>query len=111
VYNKRKFWNAGGESVQYVNAGMFVGLAFWFAGFALMTAGWLIDVVFEKYGAIPAKILYKTGAVLVASPIIFLLWKVADVLYANRFDIVVLLRGLIQEGQRLFQEALSALSV
>jgi len=78
--------------VQYINATIFVGLSVWIMGFALMTAGWLMDVLFESYGVIPSKILYKTGAILVASPIIYLLWKVSRLIYTHRFNIVMFLR-------------------
>ena len=61
-------------------------------GFALMTAGWLVDVLFESYGVIPSKILYKTGAIIVAAPVIYLLWKSSRLIYANRLNIVMFLR-------------------
>ena len=78
--------------MQYINTTLFVGLSVWIMGFALMTAGWLVDVLFERYGAIPSKILYKTGAILVASPIIYLLWKASRLIYLHRLNIVMFLR-------------------
>jgi len=51
-----------------------------------------VDVLFERYGAIPSKILYKTGAILVASPIIYLLWKASRLIYLHRLNIVMFLR-------------------
>jgi hypothetical protein len=59
-----------------------------------MTAGWLLDVLFESYGVIPAKILYKTGAILVAVPVVYLLWKTSALLYRYRIDLVLFLRRL-----------------
>ena len=38
----------------YINTSVFMGLAVWVLGFALMTAGWLVDVLFESYGVILA---------------------------------------------------------
>jgi hypothetical protein len=58
-----------------------------------MTAGWLVDVLFESYGKIPSKALYKTGAVIVAVPVIGVLWRVSSLLYTYRFDIVLTLRS------------------
>jgi hypothetical protein len=80
--------------LRYINSGIFLGLSVWVLGFALMTAGWLVDVLFESYGEIPAKALYKTGAIIVAVPVIALLWKLSTLLYTCRFDIVLFLRGL-----------------
>ena len=78
--------------MQYINTTLFMGLSVWIMGFALMTAGWLVDVLFEGYGVIPSKILYKTGAIIVASPVIYLLWKASRFIYTNRLSIVMLLR-------------------
>jgi hypothetical protein len=69
-------------------------MSIWILGFALMTAGWLVDVLFESYGVIPAKVLYKTGAIFVAVPVIYLLWKASILLYRYRIDLVLFLRGL-----------------
>jgi hypothetical protein len=68
-------------------------------GFALMTAGWLVDVLFESYGVIAAKVLYKTGAIIVAVPVIYLLWKASRLMYLNRLNIVMFLR----DGFEFFQ--------
>jgi hypothetical protein len=69
-------------------------MSVWILGFALMTAGWLIDVLFESYGVIPAKVLYKTGAIFVAVPVIYLLWKISGLLYIYRVDLVLFLRNI-----------------
>ena len=87
----------------YINTSVFMGLAVWVWGFALMTAGWLVDVLFESYGVILAKILYKTGAVIVAVPVIYLLWKIAGLLYAHRVNIVLFLREVFTEIQVLLK--------
>jgi hypothetical protein len=90
--------------VYVINTGIFMGLSVWILGFALMVAGWLVDVVFEGYGTIPAKILYKTGAIIVAVPVIYLLWKSSRWLFVNRIDIVLLLRSAIGAVQELLDE-------
>jgi hypothetical protein len=79
-----------------------MGLSLWILGFALMTAGWLVDVLFEGYGVIPAKILYKTGAIIVAVPVIYLLWKSSRLVYTHRLDIVLFLRGAAGEIESLW---------
>jgi hypothetical protein len=79
-----------------------MGLSVWILGFALMTAGWLVDVLFERYGVIPAKILYKTGAIIVAAPVIYLLWKSSRLVYTHRLDIVLFLRGAAGELETLW---------
>jgi len=61
-------------------------------GFALMIAVWLVDVLFEDYGVIPSKILYKSGALIVAVPVIYLLWKISRLIHVNRMNIVMFLR-------------------
>lgn len=66
-----------------------LGLSLWIMGFALMTAGWLVDVLFERFGSIPAKVLYKTGAIIVATPVIYLLWRAARFLYVRRIDVML----------------------
>jgi hypothetical protein len=86
-----------------------MGLSVWLFGFALMTAGWLVDVLFESYGDIPAKILYKTGAVIVAVPIIYLLWKTSGLIYTQRLNIVLFLREMIKEAQILLDAVLRTL--
>ena len=78
--------------MQYINTTLFIGLAVWIMGFALMTAGWLVDVLLEGYGVIPSKILYKIGAIIVASPVIYLLWKASRLIYIHRLNIVTFLR-------------------
>ena len=83
--------------VSYINSSIFLGLSIWLLGFALMTAGWLVDVLFESYGTIPAKVLYKTGAIIVAVPVISLLWKVSRLLYRYRIEIVFFIREMAQE--------------
>jgi hypothetical protein len=90
--------------VYVINTGIFMGLSVWILGFALMVAGWLVDVVFEGYGTIPAKILYKTGAIIVAIPVMYLLWKSSRWLFVNRIDIVLLLRSAIGAVQGLLDE-------
>lgn len=79
--------------MHFISTSFFLGLSIWLLGFAMMTAGWLVDVVFERYGVIPAKILYKTGAMIVALPVIYFLWKSSALIYAHRIDIVLFLRG------------------
>ena len=83
-----------------------MGLSVWILGFALMTAGWLVDVLFESYGEIPSKILYKTGAIIVAVPVIYLLWKASRLMYANRLNIVLFIR----EGAEFIQFIKNALT-
>ena len=80
----------------YLNTRVFMWLAVWILGFALMASGWLVDVLFEHYGMIPSKILYKTGAIIVATPVIYLLWKTSALIYTNRLDIVLFLRRIVE---------------
>jgi hypothetical protein len=94
--------------VQYINTTLFMGLSVWIMGFALMTAGWLVDVLFEGYGVIPSKILYKTGAIIVAVPVIYLLWKASRLIYAQRLNIVMFLRDGLEFIQYL-KDALMSL--
>ena len=89
--------------MNYLNTSIFLGLSVWLMGFALMTAGWLVDVLFERYGSIPAKVLYKTGAIIVAVPVIYLLWKVSALIYTHRVDIVLFIRGVIEQVQVLLR--------
>ena len=85
----------------YINTRVFMWLAGWILGFALMISGWLVDVLFEDYGTIPAKILYKTGAIIVATPVIYLLWKTSALIYGHRLDIVLFLRRTTESVQTL----------
>ena len=71
--------------MRIVNTQVVLGLSIWVMGFALMVAGWLVGELSEKWGKIPSKILYRTGAVIVAVPVIILLCKVSATLYSNRF--------------------------
>lgn len=89
--------------MHYINSTLFLGMSVWILGFALMTAGWLIDVLFESYGVIPAKVFYKTGAILVAVPVIYMLWKISGLLYRYRIDLVLLLRGLSDAAQAVIK--------
>jgi hypothetical protein len=89
------------SDLPYINSGIFLGLAVWFFGFALMLSGWLIDVLFESYGVIPSKILCKTGAFIVAAPVIYLLWKTSCLLYDYRFDMALFLRTLTDTVETL----------
>ncbi len=73
--------------LRVVNTQVVLGLSIWILGFAFMTMGWLVDALFEKWGRVPAKILYKIGAVIVAVPVIILLWKISGSLYTNRYYI------------------------
>ena len=59
---------------------------------------WLVDVLFEHLGAIPAKVLYKTGAVIVAAPVIYFLWKLSRTLYVHRIDVIL----FINDAWKLF---------
>ena len=79
-----------------MNTQVVLGLAVWILGFAFMVMGWLVDQLFEKWGRIPSKILYKTGAFIVAVPVIILLWKVSAVLYVNRFQISTYINSAFQ---------------
>ena len=82
--------------MRIVNTQIVLGLAIWILGFAFMVMGWLIDQLFEKWGRIPAKILYKTGAFIVAVPVIIMLWKVSALLYVNRFHISTYINSAFQ---------------
>ena len=82
--------------MRIVNTQVVLGLAIWILGFAFMVMGWLVDQLFEKWGRIPSKILYKTGAFIVAVPVIILLWKVSAVLYVNRFQISTYINSAFQ---------------
>ena len=78
--------------MQFINTTLFMGLSVWIFGFALMTAGWLVDALFESYGTIPSKILYKSGAIIVAAPVIYLLWHASRLIFTQRLNIVIFLR-------------------
>ena len=79
-----------------VNTQIVLGLSIWILGFAFMVAGWLVGELFEKWGRIPSKILYKTGALIVAVPVIVLLWKASALLYVNRFHIATYINSALQ---------------
>ena len=75
--------------MRLIDTRVILGLSLWILGFALMTAGWLIDALFEGWGRIPSKVLYKLGALIVAVPVIVLLWRASRLLYVYRIDIVL----------------------
>ena len=79
-----------------MNTQIVLGLSIWILGFALMVMGWLVDQLFEQWGKIPSKILYKTGAFIVAVPVIIALWKVSASLYTNRFYIATYINNAVQ---------------
>ena len=91
--------------MRIINTQVVLGLAVWILGFAFMVMGWLVDQLFEKWGRIPSKILYKTGAVIVAVPVIIMLWKISAVLYVNRFQI----SSYINSGFQFLQDAVKVL--
>ena len=82
--------------MRIINTQVVLGLAVWILGFAFMVMGWLVDQLFEKWGKIPSKILYKTGAFIVAVPVIIMLWKVSALLYVNRFQISTYINSAFQ---------------
>ena len=82
--------------MRIVNTQVVLGLSIWVLGFALMVAGWLVGELSEKWGRIPSKILYRTGAVIVAVPVIVLLCKISAVLYSNRFYISTYINNAFQ---------------
>lgn len=73
--------------LRIVNTKIVLGLSIWILGFAFMVTGWLVGELSEKWGRLPGKILYRIGAVIVAVPVIVLLWKTSTLLYVNRFYI------------------------
>ena len=75
--------------MRLIDTRVILGLSLWILGFALMTAGGLVDALFEGWGRIPSKVLYKLGALIVAVPVIVLLWKASRLLYVHRIDIVL----------------------
>ena len=91
--------------MRIVNTQVVLGLAIWILGFAFMVMGWLVEQLFEKWGVIPSKVLYKIGAVIVAVPVIVLLWKVSATLYVNRFQIST----YINSGFQFLQDAIKVL--
>lgn len=91
--------------MRVIDTRLILGLSVWVLGFALMTAGWLIGELFESWGEIPSKILYKLGALIVAVPVIIALWRVSRLLYNNRIDIVL----YINSAARFITEALNVL--
>ncbi len=82
--------------MRIVNTQLVLGLSIWILGFAFMVMGWLVGELSEKWGKIPAKILYKTGVVIVAVPVILLLWKISAALYVNRFQISTYINNAFQ---------------
>ena len=66
-----------------------------------MLSGWLVDVLFDSYGFIPSKILYKTGALIVAAPVVYLLWKLSVLIFTQRLNIVIFLREAFRELKTL----------
>ncbi|MBQ3396035.1 MAG: hypothetical protein IJG34_04710 [Synergistaceae bacterium] len=82
--------------MRVVNTQIVLGLSIWILGFALMVMGWLVDQLFEQWGKIPSKILYKTGAFIVAVPVIIALWKISASLYTNRFYIATYINNAVQ---------------
>ena len=82
--------------MQIVNTKIVLGLSIWILGFAFMTAGWLVGELSEKWGQLPGKILYRIGALIVAVPVIVLLWKTSSLLYVNRFYIANYINNTIE---------------
>lgn len=82
--------------MRIVNTQVVLGLSIWILGFAFMVMGWLVGELSEKYGKIPAKILYKIGVVIVAVPVIILLWKISAALFSNRFHIATYINNAFQ---------------
>ncbi len=82
--------------MRIVNTQVVLGLSIWILGFAFMVMGWLVEQLFEKWAKVPAKILYKVGAFIVAVPVIILLWKISATLYVNRFQISTYINSAFQ---------------
>ena len=82
--------------LRIVNTQIVLGLAIWILGFAFMVTGWLVGELTENWGRLPGKILYRIGAVIVAVPVIILLWKTSAYLYGNRFEISTYINNTIQ---------------
>ncbi|MDR1741571.1 MAG: hypothetical protein LBR38_06980 [Synergistaceae bacterium] len=87
----------------HISSSALIGLAVWIFGFALMAAGWLVDVLFESWGVIPAKVLYKTGAIIVAVPVIYLLWRLASAVYVHRIDIVLFVDFMVGQFEKMLK--------
>ena len=82
--------------LRIVNTKIVLGLSIWILGFAFMVAGWLVGELSEKWGRLPGKILYRIGAIIVAVPVIVLLWKTSAYLYVNRFFIANYINSTIE---------------
>ena len=82
--------------MRIVNTQVVLGLAVWILGFAFMVMGWLIGELSEKWGKVPAKILYRIGVVIVGVPVIIFLWKISALLYVNRFYIATYINNALQ---------------
>ncbi len=82
--------------LRIVNTQLVFGLAVWISGFAFMILGWLVGELSETWGKLPAKILYRIGAVIVAVPVIILLCKISITLYVNRFHISTYINSAFQ---------------
>ena len=82
--------------MRIVNTQIVLGLSIWISGFAFMVMGWLVGELSEKWGKLPGKILYRIGAVIVAVPVIILLWKTSAFLYVNRFHIATYINNTLQ---------------
>ena len=78
--------------MRIVNTQVVLGLAIWILGFAFMVMGWLVGELSEKWGKIPAKILYKIGVVIVGVPVII----VSATLFVNRFHIATYINNAFQ---------------
>ena len=91
--------------MRLVNTQVVLGLSIWVMGFALMVAGWLVGELSERWGKIPSKILYRTGAIIVAVPVIIFLCKISAMLYTNRFYIA----AYINNGLQFISDALKVL--
>ena len=82
--------------MRIVNTQIVLGLSIWISGFAFMVMGWLVGELSEKWGRLPGKILYRIGAVIVAVPVIILLWKISGYLYFNRIYITTYINNTFQ---------------
>ena len=91
--------------MRIVNTQVVLGLSIWIMGFAFMVAGWLVGELSERWGRLPGKIIYRIGAVIVAVPVIIMLWKVSALLYVNRFNIA----SYINAGFQFLQDAVKVL--
>ena len=82
--------------MRVIDTRMVLGLSVWILGFALMVAGWLVGELFETWGELPSRILRKAGVLIVATPVIVLLWRAAAYLYSNRVDVSVTVNAAIR---------------